>query len=124
MPTYDYRCEQCGHAWEKFQSMSAEPMKICPACEQETARRLIGTGAGIIFKGGGFYETDYRSDTYAKDAKKDSGDTKSDGDKAKSGDDKKPDMKADSPKPAETKSEPAPAKAEPAKPAAADTKSS
>jgi len=71
MPTYDYRCDACGHAFEKFQSMTAEPVKTCPDCGKNKARRLIGTGAGVIFKGGGFYETDYRSQTYKSDAKKD-----------------------------------------------------
>ena len=119
MPTYDYQCAACGHKFEKFQSIKADPVKECPACHAESARRLIGTGAGIIFKGGGFYETDYRSDSYSKDAKKDSGDA---GDKKADKSDKgdksdkpaKTEAKADS-KP-ESKPEPKPApKPEPAK---------
>ena len=113
MPTYDYECGACGRRFEKFQSITAEPVKECALCGEPAAKRLIGTGAGIIFKGGGFYETDYRSDSYSKDAKKDSGDG---GDKKPDkADVKKPETKADSKpelKPAETK--PAP-KAEPAK---------
>ena len=60
MPTYDYRCEACRHEMEVFQSMSAERLTKCPACGESRLRRLIGSGAGIIFKGSGFYETDYK----------------------------------------------------------------
>ncbi|MEE2681057.1 MAG: zinc ribbon domain-containing protein [Planctomycetota bacterium] len=68
MPTYEYQCSACGHEFELFQQMSAAVKRKCPACGKNTLKRLIGTGAGIIFKGGGFYETDYRSDSYRKDA--------------------------------------------------------
>lgn len=71
MPTYDYVCKACGHRFEEFQSMSADPLKKCPQCNKNKLERLIGTGAGVIFKGSGFYETDYRGDSYAADAKKD-----------------------------------------------------
>lgn len=71
MPTYDYVCDACEHAFEEFQSMSAKVLKKCPECGKLKLRRLIGTGAGVIFKGAGFYETDYRSDSYQKDAKAD-----------------------------------------------------
>lgn len=71
MPTYDYQCDACGHAFEEFQSMSAKPLKKCPACGKNKLQRLIGIGAGVIFKGSGFYETDYRSDSYKQAAKKD-----------------------------------------------------
>ena len=60
MPTYDYECGKCGHRFEKFQSIMAKPARKCPGCGRQTAKRLIGTGAGIIFKGSGFYETDYK----------------------------------------------------------------
>ncbi|OVE73963.1 FmdB family transcriptional regulator [bacterium B17] len=70
MPTYDYECTKCGHRFEKFQSMSDEPVKRCPECRCKV-KRLIGTGAGVIFKGSGFYQTDYRSDSYRKAEKKD-----------------------------------------------------
>ena len=63
MPTYEYECEKCGHRFEVFQSMKDEPKKRCPKCKGK-GRRLIGTGAGMIFKGSGFYVTDYRSDSY------------------------------------------------------------
>jgi putative FmdB family regulatory protein len=68
MPTYDYQCAACGHEFELFQQMSASVKKKCPECGKLKLKRLIGTGAGIIFKGGGFYETDYRSDSYKKEA--------------------------------------------------------
>ncbi len=72
MPTYDYRCTACEHEFEEFQSMSAKPLKKCPQCGKLKLERLIGTGAGVIFKGSGFYETDYRSESYKKAAKADS----------------------------------------------------
>src|SRR4051794_15054815 len=71
MPTYDYVCDACGHTFEEFQSMSDEVLKKCPKCKKKKLRRLIGTGAAIIFKGSGFYQTDYRSDSYKTDAKAD-----------------------------------------------------
>jgi len=71
VPTYDYACKACGHRFEEFQSISADPLKKCPECKKNKLERLIGTGAGVIFKGSGFYETDYRGDSYAADAKKD-----------------------------------------------------
>ncbi len=86
MPTYDYKCDACGHAFEKFQSIKADPLKVCPNCGQETVRRLIGMGAGLIFKGSGFYITDYREKGYADQAKADSGTPKTEakGDGSKS----------------------------------------
>jgi len=72
MPTYDYACSACGHRFEEFQSMSAAALKKCPACKKLKLERLIGTGAGVIFKGSGFYETDYRGDAYNKAKKQDS----------------------------------------------------
>lgn len=72
MPTYDYICKACGHEFEEFQSMTAPTLRKCPACSKNTLERKIGVGAGIIFKGGGFYETDYRSDSYKKSAEADS----------------------------------------------------
>ena len=59
MPTYDYRCEACKHEFSLFQSITADPCDKCPECDGKV-RRLIGAGAGIIFKGSGFYETDYK----------------------------------------------------------------
>lgn len=68
MPTYDYRCNACGHEFELFQSMKDKPKRTCPSCRKAGLERLIGLGAGVIFKGSGFYETDYRSDSYKKGA--------------------------------------------------------
>ena len=68
MPTYDYRCSKCGHEFELFQSMTDEPVSECPVCKGKL-ERLIGAGAGLLFKGSGFYITDYRSDSYHKAAK-------------------------------------------------------
>ena len=73
MPTYDYQCEACGHRFEKFQSITASPIRNCPQCHKNKVKRLLGTGAGIIFKGSGFYITDYRSESYKDAAKADSG---------------------------------------------------
>ena len=69
MPTYDYRCNACGHEFEEFQSIKADALKTCPKCQQEALERLIGPGAALIFKGSGFYLTDYRSEGYRKAAK-------------------------------------------------------
>jgi len=69
MPTYEYECTKCGHLFEKFQSMKDEPLKRCPKCRCKV-KRLLGTGAGIIFKGSGFYQTDYRSSAYHEAAKR------------------------------------------------------
>jgi len=74
VPTYEYECRQCGHRFEKFQSMKDQPLQTCEKCGGEL-RRLIGTGAGILFKGSGFYQTDYRSDSYRKKAKSETGDS-------------------------------------------------
>lgn len=70
MPTYEYACKKCGHEFEAFQRISAPPLKKCPKCKG-AVKRMIGTGAGLLFKGSGFYITDYRSDNYKKSAKSD-----------------------------------------------------
>jgi len=72
MPTYDYRCEACEHTLEIFQKITESPKKKCPACGKARLKRLIGGGAGFLFKGSGFYLTDYRSDSYKKSAESDS----------------------------------------------------
>lgn len=69
MPTYEYECVDCGHSFELFQSMKDEPCRVCPECRGEV-KRCIGTGSGILFKGTGFYQTDYRSESYRRDASK------------------------------------------------------
>ena len=68
MPTYDYRCEHCSHELELFQKISEAPKKKCPKCGRLKLRRAIGGGAGFLFKGSGFYLTDYRSDSYKQAA--------------------------------------------------------
>ena|SRR5688572_19514303 len=73
MPTYDYECKACGKTFEIFQSISEAPKKKCPSCGKQKLARLIGAGAGFIFKGSGFYITDYRSADYKEKAKAESG---------------------------------------------------
>ena len=73
MPTYAYACGSCEHEFDAFQSIKARPLRKCPECGKNTLKRLLGTGAGILFKGSGFYETDYRSESYRKAAEKETG---------------------------------------------------
>ncbi|OHB67951.1 MAG: hypothetical protein A2Y76_01140 [Planctomycetes bacterium RBG_13_60_9] len=73
MPTYAYVCGRCSHKFDAFQNITAKPLRKCPECGKTALKRLIGTGAGIIFKGSGFYCTDYRSDGYKTAAKADTG---------------------------------------------------
>jgi putative FmdB family regulatory protein len=70
MPTYEYKCRDCGHCFEMFQSMNDEPIRVCPKCSGKV-QRLIGKGACLIFKGSGFYATDHRSEAYKTAAKAD-----------------------------------------------------
>lgn len=106
MPTYEYVCKACRHELELFQSMKDAPKRKCPECGKSTLERKIGTGAAVLFKGSGFYQTDYRSEAYKKSAesdKKPAETAKADG--AAKGDAKKPDSpKPDAPK-AESKPE-------------------
>lgn len=73
MPTYEYLCESCGHKFEQFQGITAKPIRKCPKCGERSLKRLMGTGAGVIFKGPGFYQTDYRSESYKKAEKSEKG---------------------------------------------------
>jgi putative FmdB family regulatory protein len=124
MPTYEYKCDACGHAFEKFQAMTAAPVRKCPVCGKAKVRKLISAGGGMIFKGSGFYITDYRSEGYQSAANADrapvAAGEKGDG-KAEVKSEPKPETKAESK--SETKAEakaeskPAVAKAE-TKPAA------
>ncbi len=96
MPTYDYVCDACEHEFELFQSFS-EPVKTkCPECGKKKLRRLFGTGAAVVFKGSGFYTTDYRSDSYKKAAEND-----------KKSSESKPDSKSESKSEAKSDSKPA-----------------
>ncbi len=71
MPTYEYECGACGHRFEKYQSMTEKAIKKCPKCGKAKSERVISGGAGVLFKGSGFYQTDYRSKSYKESAKKD-----------------------------------------------------
>src|SRR5580698_2491630 len=104
MPTYEYQCDACGNKFEKFQSMSAAPVKKCPKCGKNKVRRLIGTGAGLIFKGSGFYITDYRDAGYKDKAKAESAEAKPAGE---SKGDAKSETKADSKSESKAESKPA-----------------
>ena len=101
MPTYEYECENCGHQFEQFQSITARPLKKCPECGKMKLQRLIGAGAGIIFKGSGFYQTDYRSESY-KEAKKNDTKPATDKDTTKRKDETKPKDSKTAEKPATT----------------------
>ncbi len=95
MPTYDYQCGACRHEWELFQSMNDSPLKSCPKCKKHKAKRLLGLGAGLIFKGTGFYETDYKKKSGSDSS---NGSTSSDSGSSDSGSspnktEKKPDSK-------------------------------
>jgi len=70
MPTYDYECDACGHEFELFQGINDPLERKCPECGKLKLRRLFGTGAAVVFKGSGFYQTDYRSESYKKAAEK------------------------------------------------------
>ncbi len=114
MPTYEYKCDACGHAFEQFQSMSAEPIRKCPSCGKLKVKRLIGTGAGLIFKGSGFYITDYRDQSYKDKVKAESGGT--------SGGESKSDAKTDAPATASGDAAATKSAGSEAKPAAAPAK--
>lgn len=109
MPTYEYKCRNCDHVFEKFQSMKDAPLRKCPHCGKNTLERLIGTGAAILFKGSGFYETDYRSEAYKSAQKAESS--------GSSGKESKP-AEPGAPKPADGSA----AKSEPATKATTDAK--
>jgi len=73
MPTYEYACDNCEYQFETFQSMKDRALKRCPKCGKSALKRMIGTGAAVLFKGSGFYTTDYRSENYQKAAKAEKG---------------------------------------------------
>ena len=120
MPTYDYRCGACGHEFELFQSMKDSPKRKCPKCAKNALERLIGTGAAVLFKGSGFYQTDYRSESYnkARDADAKPADAKAG--EAKSGDSTKPteaSKPADAAKATQAETKPAASSKKPSEPA-------
>jgi len=96
MPTYDYECDACEHKFELYQSISAPVETICPQCKKKKLRRLIGTGGAIVFKGSGFYQTDYRSESYKKSASAESKSSSSSSSESKGGESKSPDSKSSS----------------------------
>jgi putative FmdB family regulatory protein len=69
MPTYDYTCSGCGHRFERFESLNDDGAKACPKCGKKKARRMLGTGVGLIFKGSGFYTTDYKRSSSGESGK-------------------------------------------------------
>ena len=90
MPTYEYECRACAHAFERFQNITEKPVRVCPVCGKRRVRRIIGAGAAVIFKGSGFYQTDYRSKSYKRRSSEEKTaptDSKATSDKAK-GEDK------------------------------------
>lgn len=111
MPTYDYECDACGHKFELFQSINDPVQRKCPECKKLKLRRLFGTGAAVVFKGSGFYQTDYRSDSYKKAASAESNKSESkasknsdakssdSGSKGTSGSKERPSTAASTPKP-------------------------
>jgi putative FmdB family regulatory protein len=103
MPTYDYECKSCEYTFELFQSINEPVKKKCPRCKKNSLRRLFGTGAALLFKGSGFYQTDYRSESYKKGAEAEK--KASDGGSSKSGDSKPAAAKASDSKPAERRAE-------------------
>ena len=107
MPTYEYKCDACGHAFERFQSITADPIKRCPECGKAKVRRLISTGAGLIFKGSGFYITDYRDKSYTEKAKAETG-----GGSSESKTEGKSETKSESTSAEKPKTEPKPAQKE------------
>ncbi|MEK6729236.1 MAG: zinc ribbon domain-containing protein [Planctomycetota bacterium] len=90
MPTYDYTCNACNHLFELYQHITEKPIKKCPSCGRLKAQRMIGTGSAIIFKGSGFYQTDYRSEEYKTKARKES-----EGAKPEAKTESKPEVKAE-----------------------------
>ncbi|NOZ22327.1 MAG: zinc ribbon domain-containing protein [Planctomycetes bacterium] len=93
MPTYEYECDACGHTMEMFQSITDKSIRKCPKCKKLKLRRLIGAGAGIIFKGSGFYETDYRSKDYEARARQEKTGDSTSSSKSESKSDTKSDSK-------------------------------
>ena len=91
MPTYEYECGACGHRFERFQSITADPIRVCPACKKRKVCRLLGTGGAVLFKGSGFHATDYRSASYKEAARKESGSGKASDAGKKKGTPGKPD---------------------------------
>ena len=112
MPTYEYICRQCEHEFEVFQSMTESAKRKCPKCGKNALERKIGLGAAVLFKGSGFYQTDYRSESYKKaaEAEKPSGDKKADTDSKGESKSAKSESKAESKSESKSDSKVKPAK--------------
>jgi len=110
MPTYEYECSACGGSFEIFHSISEPPRKKCPSCGKNRLKRLMGAGAGLIFKGSGFYITDYRSEAYKAKAKAESEASTPKSEASESKTEKS--QKSEKPAPADTKATPAKKKEE------------
>jgi putative FmdB family regulatory protein len=111
MPTYEYVCDACGHAFDELQSFSDEPLKKCPQCGKNKLRRLFGTGAAVLFKGSGFYQTDYRSESYKSGEKKE-GEASKPAAESKPAESKPAETKATESKPADTGSSAKPSRSD------------
>ena len=98
MPTYEYACQKCGHHFEQFQSMRDEPLKLCPKCKKAGLKRLLGTGAGLIFKGSGFYITDYKKKSGGPEGGGEAKPSESKPSETKSSDSKSSETKSSTPK--------------------------
>ncbi len=114
MPTYEYRCRDCGHEFEEYQPITSDPLVLCPKCGKHTLRRVMSAGGGLIFKGSGFYQTDYKKNgssptasTQKKDSKPESKTDSKKGDETKPAESKSKESKSSS---SETKSDPPPKK--------------
>ena len=110
MPTYDYECDACAHKFEQFQGINDPVLTKCPECKKKKLRRLFGTGGAIVFKGSGFYQTDYRSENYKKGASADKSAGESKSSESKSSDTKSSESKSSDSKPASSSSSDAPKK--------------
>src|SRR3954471_5223872 len=115
MPTYDYSCDACHHEFEVFEPITAQPQKKCPKCKKHKLRRLFGAGGGLIFKGSGFYQTDYRPDSYKKAAEADKPKSESSSDSASKDTSSKSESKSETKSTASTKTADSPSKKKPTK---------
>ena len=110
MPTYDYECDACAHKFEQFQGINDPVLTKCPECKKKKLRRLFGTGGAIVFKGSGFYQTDYRSENYKKGANADKSAGESKSSESKSGESKSSESKSSESKPASSSGSDSPKK--------------
>jgi len=110
MPTYDYECDACAHKFEQFQGINEPVLTKCPECKKKKLRRLFGTGGAIVFKGSGFYQTDYRSENYKKGASADKSAGESKSSESKSGESKSSESKSSESKPASSSGSDSPKK--------------